>query len=220
MIVPTYDVFISHATIDDPVVSQIQKTLSDVGIKGWVDHEQGIIYGDNWDRAIHNAANDCKAGLFILSSHSANSEYCSAEWNRILALGKRLYIAMIEFVPVAEIPLRLGTIQYVDLTRNFGSGLTALVDAIQQQRALDPTSIMVEQVQTLTGPFPRWQLDLPIIGREGDLKTVQMFLTEPNRLVAILGLGGVGKTRLAAEIVSQADYLDGVIWHDMHDYPA
>ncbi|HVO44278.1 MAG TPA: toll/interleukin-1 receptor domain-containing protein [Aggregatilineales bacterium] len=218
-----YDLFVSHATADDAIVSQIADRLKAAGLRAWIDHERGITYGDNWDRAIHDAANACTAGLFILSPASTKSEYCIAEWNRILALGKRLYIAMITPVPVPDIPLRLGTIQYADLTRDRDGVLPTLIEAIVAQRGLDPNDANVGQARAIAGSFPRWQLDLPLIGREADLKQVRDLLAGPNRAVVILGLGGVGKTRLAAEIAATADpaqFRDGVLWHTITDAPS
>jgi hypothetical protein len=46
-------------------------------------------------------------------------------------------------------------------------------------------------------------------------------LAANNRVVTVLGIGGLGKTRLAAEIAVTAEsagFRDGVIWHEVADY--
>ncbi|MBZ0281308.1 MAG: TIR domain-containing protein [Anaerolineae bacterium] len=206
-------IFVSHATADDPTVTRLHNELEAAGIETWVDHVDGLEPGDNWAREIQQAAHDCAAGLFILSPASAQSAYCEAEWNRVLALGKRLYIAMIESVPLKDIPLRLGTIQYADLAKDWAGGLDALRKAIANNTDLNPDAPAVAQAAPISGSFPRWHLDLPLIGRDAELKTVQDALKSDQRIVAVLGLGGVGKTRLAVEVAARADFPAGVVWH-------
>lgn len=58
-------------------------------------------------------------------------------------------------------------------------------------------------------------IDSKIIGRNIDIKNVNKKI-ELNRVTVITGYGGIGKTRLAAEIASKSgDFHDGVIWHEI-----
>src|ERR1041385_1370817 len=134
------DIFVSHATDDDKAVSKIHDALEKAGIPAWVDHEDGLGAGSNWSAEIQGALNDCEAGLFVLSPTSAKSPECEAEYRRVLSLGKRLYVALIQPVSKADFPWRLTTIQYVDLHADFDAGMAELVRAVQTQRALDPAS--------------------------------------------------------------------------------
>jgi len=55
----------------------------------------------------------------------------------------------------------------------------------------------------------------PIIGRERELAEVSQLLDDPACcLLTLVGLGGIGKTRLAMEVAAQRtdDFLDGVYW--------
>ena len=56
----------------------------------------------------------------------------------------------------------------------------------------------------------------PIIGREPEVRAVRALIRE-NRLVALTGAGGSGKTRLASEIASQsaAEFEDGAGWVEL-----
>ncbi len=213
-----YDVFISHSTRDDIIATRIADALRAAGLIPWLDHDHGITYGDNWSGAIHEAANASVAGLFVMSGHSVRSEYCEAEWNRVLALGKKLYIALIKPLPVADIPLRLGVIQYANLTTNFDAALADLIAAMKGGRDLDPDAPTTGRAKRIGGSFPRYHLDLPLIGRDDELAAVEESLAGNHRITLITGLGGVGKTRLAVEVAARADFADGAIWHEVADY--
>src|SRR6185295_10048800 len=117
------DIFISHSSFnfDNEKASLISNHLKSRGINCWVDHEK-LRPGDDWEQKIHKALNDCTYGLLLLSPHSSLSTECEAEYRRILTLGKRLYVVLIDNIPLPDFPWRLGTIQYIDLTHHFDNG--------------------------------------------------------------------------------------------------
>ena len=204
-------IFISHASVEDAKVNDIAAALNAGGIETWVDHQHGIEPGAIWSREIQDATNDCECGLFVLSPISVKSDYCEAEWNRILALKKKLYVALIEHVPLADYPLRLGIIQYCDLSKDFNGGMAALIQAITGKTALDATAPSVMTGKRVTSSYDdRYSsYSIPMHGRDadlakalGDLKQAPLF---------IVGVGGLGKSRLAAEIVRVGDH-NGAIW--------
>ena len=204
-------VFISHATKDDHEIDRIAAVLNAAGIETWTDHRHGIEAGDIWSRAIQDAVNACDVGLFVLSPASAQSDYCEAEWNHILKLGKRLYIAQIESVAPMEFPLRLGIIQYTDLSADFEKGMTALIRAMRGEPPLDAVASTVKRGKRVTSSYDdRYSTySIPMEGRDADLaKALAELKAAP---LFITGVGGLGKSRLAAEIVRVGDHA-GAVW--------
>lgn len=131
--------FVSHATVNDAVATQVREGLQGGGIQCWVDHYD-IGPGDNWNAKIQEALVGCGSGLLLLSRASARSPECEAEYRFILNdTHKRLYVALIEQVPKDEFPFRLGTVQYVDLTGSFAQGLSQLAGAIRSTQTRLPT---------------------------------------------------------------------------------
>ncbi|GAB5493867.1 MAG: hypothetical protein Phog2KO_40820 [Phototrophicaceae bacterium] len=211
------DLFISHSTQDDAIVSQIHDLLEASGINVWVDHEDGINASNNWAKEIDLAVNSCQAGLLVMSNESVASDYVRAEWQRILARGLILYTVMIDTIPLEEMPIILSTIQYIDLRTEFDTGINGLIKAVKGKNRLENTDVPKTSVLSITGTFPRSYLDIPLIGRDKDLSEIQRDLGD-NRMVSILGLGGLGKTRLAVEIAVKTTFRDGIIWHTISPY--
>ncbi|MBL8156362.1 MAG: toll/interleukin-1 receptor domain-containing protein, partial [Anaerolineae bacterium] len=208
-------VVISHSSLDDDAVTALAGELTAAGISVWVDHLKGITPGDRFHKAIQEAVTAADAGLFILSPDSADSAYCEAEWTRVLDLKKTLYVALLRTLPTANIPLRLGTIHRVDLIRDRAAAVKALTEAILGGREMERAD--AAETAHISGSFPASQLDLPLIGREREFQAVQESL-QTQRVTAILGLGGVGKTRLAAEIARTSRAPGGMVWHTIQPY--
>src|SRR5262249_29872487 len=120
----------------------------------------------------------------------------------------------IESVLKEQFPYRLRTIQYATLVNGyFDAGVQALIEAIAGSRPLDPNTPSTGQNIRVSNSFPRGVLDIPLIGRDAELTKIRGWLADSTRTVSILGLGGVGKTRLAAELVNAEMFRDGVLWH-------
>jgi WD40 repeat protein len=198
-------VFVSHVTADDDIVTTIHNSLMDAGIKVWVDHIDGINPGDNFSREIQNAVNECDCGLFVLSAESAKSDYCEAEWQRILALKKKVYVLLIEDLTLAKFPLRLGTIQYTNLSKDYQAGIADLIDN------LVPQKIDWGEAPAITTFY----------GREYEIEQLSKWIVEDHqRIVFIQALGGMGKTclvvKLGLKIQSKFRY---VIWRSLRNAP-
>ena len=71
--------FISHSSQNNFEVIALQDWLIE---QGWdelfvdLDPERGIVAGERWERALHDAASRCDAVLFCVSQHWLDSEWC------------------------------------------------------------------------------------------------------------------------------------------------
>ncbi len=61
------------------------------------------------------------------------------------------------------------------------------------------------------------KLHIPMSGRDADLQQVIAHLAG-GYVTSILGVGGLGKSRLAAEVVLRDEWADGAVWHVASDY--
>jgi hypothetical protein len=162
-----------------------------------------------------------------MSAAALASPWCKAEYQRALRRKIPLYIAVIEpDIPLESIHIILDTYQQVNCTPpQRQAGIGALVKAISQGEAVPKDEALLMRVrQRLSGTsFPRFQLDIPLCGREAEMaKIMEMLHPSPNagpskgerpRLLVLVAGGGAGKTRLAAEIAIGAQaFADGVLW--------
>jgi len=91
-----------------------------------------------------------------------------------------------------------------------------------------PTTALYDKIRHLQNQPPAQECGLPpqptpFIGREQELEQLNAFLLHPDeRLITILGLGGVGKTRLALEAArrSRRAFLDGVTFLALAPHPS
>ncbi|MEP7293468.1 MAG: TIR domain-containing protein, partial [Chloroflexota bacterium] len=206
----------SHATADDKRVDVLCQRLNTAGIETWVDHQNGLIPGDHFNHKIQNAINSCAAGLFVLTPNSAASNYCEAEWMRLIALKIPFYVALLDSVPLSDFPLLLGTIQYADLVKGYDAGVNAMIRAIGGKIPLDAGDAAVKTGKRVTQNYDdRYSTySIPMQGREADLaKALDDLKQAP---LFIVGVGGLGKSRLAAEIVQVGDHT-GAIWARVSD---
>lgn len=60
-----------------------------------------------------------------------------------------------------------------------------------------------------------FDLMLPIFGREAVLERIFQRFEKDTLGLSLIGIGGVGKSRLAAEVARSGKFADGVVWHEI-----
>lgn len=114
-------IFISHSSKDNFEAIGLRDWLA---TQGWedvfldLDPERGIVAGERWERALHEAANRCEAVVFLVSANWLASGWCLKEYALARGLNKNLFAVIIDpGKSIADLPPELaGTWQVVDLT--------------------------------------------------------------------------------------------------------
>ena len=113
-------IFISHSSRDGFEAVAVRNWLA---TQGWddvfldLDPESGIVAGERWERALHEAANRCEAVIFLVSRNWLASLWCMKEYALARGLNKALFgIIVDEALSVATLPAELtGAWQVVSL---------------------------------------------------------------------------------------------------------
>ncbi|HEX2621972.1 MAG TPA: toll/interleukin-1 receptor domain-containing protein, partial [Phototrophicaceae bacterium] len=213
------DIFISHATKDDETITKIHDELERAtGREMWVDHVD-IKPGMNWQEAIETALYQCPDLLLVISRASMDSVEVMAEWRGALTYHHRLLLAVIDDIPLEKIPSRLRLIQWINLHQDWDAGMQKLIAAIKDGEGDSGVTADdvpdFKHVVTITGEIDRRLTQTPLRGRDSDLDKIRAGLTAAPTL--IVGVGGLGKSKLAAETALTGDYA-GVIWHRVSEY--
>jgi predicted nucleotide-binding protein len=108
-------VFVSYSRSDSELVHQIIDQLRTLGVRTWVDAEQ-LTPGESWERAISEALRNAKTILVFLSPTSVASRWIAAELDHALSSNVRVLPILLHVTPVAEMPLSLQNIQWLDAT--------------------------------------------------------------------------------------------------------
>ncbi|TAU59259.1 TIR domain-containing protein [Rhizobium ruizarguesonis] len=114
-------IFISHSSYNNAEARAIRDWLV---ANGWNDYfldldpERGIVAGQRWERALHEAANRCQAVMFLVSQAWLKSEWCANEMMLAHKLDKPMFGVIIDDkVEIDDLPPRLKSHwQVVDLS--------------------------------------------------------------------------------------------------------
>ncbi len=103
-------IFLSHSSKDDFPAVAVRDWLTE---NGWddvfldLDPIEGIHAGERWERALHEHAARCEAVVFLVSRNWLGSEWCRREYELARKLNKRIFVVLIDDIPIAELPFYL-----------------------------------------------------------------------------------------------------------------
>jgi tetratricopeptide (TPR) repeat protein len=200
----TFDVFLSHNSKDKPVVRQIAEALRGRGLRVWLD-EWELVPGRPWQEAVEDIIASVRSSAVLVGPDGLGPW----EIPEMRACLSQLVRRKLPVIPVLlpdcpnppELPLFLGEVTWVDLRgRITEEGLDRLEWGITGRK---PNRERKEQGSSA----PRFH-NLPFLplgdllkGRDEELQRLITNLQSSTKTasLAIHGLGGIGKTRLAVE---------------------
>jgi formylglycine-generating enzyme required for sulfatase activity len=113
-------IFLSHSSANNSQAIAVRDWLKS---HGWddvfldLDPERGIKAGERWQAALRQAAERCEVVIFLISPDWVASRWCLAEFLLAKSLNKRIFGAIVESTPFADLPPEM-TVEWqlVDLT--------------------------------------------------------------------------------------------------------
>ncbi len=115
-IIPQFDVFLSHSSVDKPWVIRLKDDLLRYGVSVWLDKDE-IRPGDLFGKALEQALDHCRAVALIVSPEAISSSWVEEEYYRALSLAKTKQTP-VQIIPVilreAELPGFLQDRNWVD----------------------------------------------------------------------------------------------------------
>lgn len=214
--------FISYSHIDAAKTAlRLADDLKAKGFDVWLDLERSKP-GASWTRGIEQGIDHSHVVLAILSKGSFTSEICRAEQLRALRKKKRVLPVVVQ--EDADIPVHLETEHYVRLyEKTYQDGLKQLQAAIHDDTV---TALLHKQYKNHYRTYP--PLPQHFLPRPELLEALRHEIINEGdgaraSLIAIRGMGGVGKTVLAQaachdEAVRDA-FPDGVLWANVGRSP-
>src|SRR5690606_17629865 len=142
-------VFVSYATRDHPVAERICKTLSASDIRCWLDNFE-VTPESDWLKAAAAAIRESSHGLFLLSPAAVKSPSAMKEYRDMLAMGKPIYVALIEKVDPDDLPAELRTARVYNLAEHFDSEMERLKQAIHENAGALTTAPQAAETHDIT----------------------------------------------------------------------
>jgi hypothetical protein len=220
---PRQKVFISYAHKDGTeLASRLNADLTKNGYDVWLDKAR-LQGGESWSRDIEAAIDRADTVLALMSLGSYDSEVCRGEQLRGLRRGK--CVIPVRLQSKADIPVFLEARQFCDLSDAglYEKGFRQVIQAIDNREGAP----LVEQFrETAYDTVP--SLPANFIPREKELLELRkLVMNEPeNRklaLVALRGMGGLGKTVMAQALcldpVIRDAFPEGIVWIKLGEKP-
>lgn len=223
-------VFLSYARADDdpdyddPAKSfmrRLYEHLSAEGFEVWWDRESLPSRSLEFTKEIETAIRACDRFVLIVGPGAVASPYVTAEWRFALEQCKPV-TPVLRAGDYPIIPADLGDINAIDCrpTRT-------------EADALDDIANRLREAAPLGQPIGIKPLPQGFLNREGAFKEAQQaimadainptVISAPARAVAVYGMGGVGKSTLAASLALDCrvrrHFRDGILWIEVGQTP-
>jgi hypothetical protein len=152
---PKAPIFISYSRTDTAFAVRLADDLRASGLKVWID-QRDIGVGKRWDMEIEKALEKAAAVVLLLSPRSVSSDNVRDELSYSLDSGKRVVPIMVE---TCRLPMRISSNQYIDFTKDYKKGVSALVDTLGKKVTSAPAIVAGSDPAPKTKPW-MWLLVL------------------------------------------------------------
>jgi tetratricopeptide (TPR) repeat protein len=235
-----FDVFVSHSSVDKPWVHRLVAGLERYGVSVWLDETQ-IRPGTSILSALERGIEASNAMILVVSPEAMASGWVREEYDRAITLAQRKGM---EFPIIAavlrqtELPGFLQSrrwVAFLDPDR-YAAGVADLVWGIKGTKPAEVLDLDANALPPLPGehvpepaPLPRGsrmhiRRNPQFVGRMDQLRALTGALQVQGRaaigqVASVTGLGGIGKTQLAAELVHRYGqfFSGGVFWLSFAD---
>jgi WD40 repeat protein len=197
--------FISYAHADQAFVKILIEDLKKNGISVWIDQHNIPPGTKDWEKTIREAISTASAVVLIASPSTSSSQVVRDELRLADIYQRPIYPFWIKGEHWIEaVPLGRGSIQYIDARKAYEESLAELVKALGGIPSPSvPSTDSTQQGQNQL-PHLDWSdaPDVPVFfGRKAELAKLEHWIIKEHcRLVAIVGMRGIGKTRLSVRL--------------------
>jgi WD40 repeat protein len=210
------DLFISYARADDePFVKRLYEDLTAGGFDVWWDREAMESRGRTFLQEIRDAIAAVDRLILVVGPEAAQSEYVRAEWEFALRVCK-VIIPVLRLGDRHLVPQELSKLHCPDFrsTRPYGDALAELTRLTDDPIPPPGTPHGVDAAPEHFIPRPQAmeQLSATVLADVAQPTVI----TSAKRTAALQGMGGVGKSVLAAAFARACEtrrvFLDGIVW--------
>jgi WD40 repeat protein len=211
-------IFLSYARSDDHAfVKQLYEDLTNAGFTVWFDRESLLSRGLPFHQEIKDAIRtEVDRLIYVSGPHAAQSPYVREEWQFALECDNVVVTPILRLGDYDQVPGELSLLHCEDF-RDDANYLKAFGKLIESLRQPNPKLGALVGVPNLPAHFQS-RPDLMRRVRDAllvDLQTPQV-ITSADARVGVQGMGGIGKSVLAAALARNRDvrqaYPDGVLW--------
>ena len=210
-------VFLSYGRADDePFVKRLHQHLTEEGFNVWYDRVSMPSRALTFLHEIRDAIHNSERVVVVLGPHALGSDYVRAEWQHALAEAK-VVVPILRLGTYREIPPELKNLHCPDCTatRPESDGFSEITRILSDP--VPPLAIISGDLPDFPAHFQPRPAAMTSIAHEVllDLESPAS-ITGPERAVFIHGMGGTGKSVLAAAFArsttTRRSFADGVVW--------
>ena len=118
--------FISYSRSESVLVDELADRLNHAGVDTWIDYLH-LVPGSSWSDQIDRGIDESDVIVVVVSPRAVESSHVVNEFDRGIAAGKRVILAIAEPTPL---PSHLDECEWVDVRTRFHSATRWLADAI------------------------------------------------------------------------------------------